>query len=200
MLNASLAGVGFTLQELSESAVSSETCGELIKTSFLISITGDPSLISPEGLTTFANGVVTCANEHLFSEARGCDPFKRAIVSASAELVTIDALPQSVGGRRSLATVRRFYIKVTVNYQCKNCKTGAALLKNDAVKRRRLESESQLVQHQRRLVTIATSADNCTCPDDSPEFIEPTRPEFDVEFNKTVDALIATSTTGILTL
>ena len=170
----------------------------MIITSLLIEVTGDLDLISPKGLTTFASGVVNAANDLFSDETRGCDPLKRVIVAASAELVSGDALSQTVEGRRALATVRRFSIKVTVSYQCNNCKTGAALLKNDAVRRRWLEPEFQLAPPRRHLNTFSTDADPCTCPEGSSEFMEPTRSEFDLEFNTTVTDLIANTTTGEL--
>ena len=173
------------------SAAPSETCGEMTETSFLIEFTGVPDGASSNGLATLSEGVVDTLNSLFLSNKTICDPFFRVVTSASAKVVTIDDVPESIDGRRSLVTVKRITIKVSIIFRCKSCKSGATLLKNDAVSRRRLESEFAVVPVRRSLIPLATSTDYCTCPEGEPDFEVPTRSEFGVAFKKTVSDLKA---------
>ena len=190
-MTAKLTTTGLKLFDLSESSAPL-SCGQVIETSFLIECTGDPTLITPSGLASFAQGVVDTVN-FLYDESGICDPFFRVSISAEAELVNSTIDVDSNLRERVLATNgKKFSVKVNVSYQCKNCTKGTTLLKN-AARRRRLESESPL--ERRSLFTFSAGADPCTCPDSppgAPEFESPSRSEFIDAFNKTVDVLKAT--------
>ena len=176
------------------SGAPSQACDQVVETSLLIECTGDPALVTPRGLDTFAQGVVSTVNA-LYDESGICDPFFRAAISAEAELVNSTIDVDSNLRERVLATNgKKFSVKVNVNYKCKNCKKGTTLLKNDATRLRRLESENPL--ERRSLFTISAGDDPCTCPDSppgAPEFESPSRSEFNDAFNKTVEVLKASN-------
>ncbi|KAI2505477.1 hypothetical protein MHU86_9000 [Fragilaria crotonensis] len=192
LVTTKLSASGLTLYGLSESSAAL-TCGEVIETSFLVECSGDPTLITPSGLSSFAQGVVDTVNS-LYDSSAICDPFFRVAISAEAELVSSNDVYSNVRQRALATTSTRLRVKVNVSYQCKNCKSGAALLKNDASRRRRLDPVHHMAR--RSLFAISAGVDTCTCPEPpagTPEFEIPSRFEFNDAFNKTLEDLKATN-------